>query len=333
MKMKQQWTFLIKRKSTNLLTPDLSNTFQFWSLLILGISSSICSLFIFYHYLSDPIRRHALHNHVVLIIIMANIIFILTDLSWTLDSLRRPGHILSSTPAFCMIWWFIDFTLSNTQRVILAWGSIEHHILIFHNTLVSTSKKRFVYHYLPLMILIIYLFSFYIGVIFLSSCNNKFEFTSIQCGSNFCYLNIKSLVLWDLIIHNILPTFIIAIFNLALLYRIIAQKNRIQQANQWRKNRRMSMQILLLSAVYLFLHFPLTILILVQLFQDTKLQFSFGVQFYIFFLTYSVTLLLPFVIYLNYLFNDKHQHRRISPPVLTFSQHQRMYAPDIAIIK
>ncbi len=325
--MKQQWIFSIQSKSS-----ELSNTFQFWSLLILGIPSLVCSLFILYQYLSDRIRRHALHNHTILIILMANIILILTDFSWMLDSLRRPGHVLLSTPAFCMIWWFLDFTLYNTQTIILAWASIERHVLIFHSKLVSTPKTKFYYHYLPPIILLIYLVCFYLGVIYFPPCNNKFEYSSIECGSHPCYLNIKYLALWDSIVHNVLPTLIIALFSLALLYRVIVQKKRIRESIQWQQHRRMSMQLLPLSAVYLFLNFPLTIIMLVQLFQDKGLRFDFGGQLYIFFLTYSVTLLLPFVVYVSYFVNDKGQRQRISP-ILTFSQHQRMYNRDVTIIE
>jgi hypothetical protein len=265
---------------------------------------------------------------------MTNIILIITDVSWMLDSLRRPEHVLSATPTFCMIWWFLDFTLYNTQTVILAWASIERHILIFHSKLVLTRKGKILYHYLPPVILIIYLISFYIGVIFLLPCTNKFDFTTVECGANPCYLSLKLFSLWDLIVHSVLPSLIIAIFSLALLYRVIAQKKRLRQPIQWREHRRISMQLLLLSAVYLFLNIPLTVIILVQLSQDTRPQLGFGAQLYIFFLTYGVSLSLPFVVCLGYLSKDRQQLRRIAP-ILTISQHQRMYdrREDVAVIE
>jgi len=330
--MREQWKFLMTSKNAELPILNISNKFQFWSLLIVGIPSLICSLFILYQYLSNPVRRRALHNHTILIIIMANLILILTDFSWMLDSFRRPGHILSATPAFCMIWWFFDFTLYNTQTVILAWTSIERHILIFHSHLISTRKKKYYYHYLPPIILIVYLICFYIGVIFFPPCTNEFEFTSVECGSNPCYLNKIFLALWDSILHSVLPTFIIAIFSLALIYRVIAHKKRIRQPIRWRKHRRMTIQLVSLSAVYLFLNFPLTIIMLIQIFQETGPQLGFGTQFYIFFLTYSVTLSLPFVVYLSYLSNDKHSNQRISPTI-TISQNQRMYTREVATIE
>lgn len=331
--------FSIKRiveselRSADLFTSQISNAFQFWSLIIFGVLSLICSLFIFYRYLSNSTRRHALHNHAILLIIMTNVILILTDFSWMLDSLRRPGSILSATPAFCMIWWFFDFTLYNAQTVILAWASIERHILIFHSKLVSTRKNRILYHYLPPVIIIIYMVGFYSGVVFFPPCTNEFDFTVVECGSNPCYLSIEFFASWDIIVHSFIGSIIIAIFSLALLYRVIAQKKQLRQPIRWRKHRRMSIQLLSLSAVYLFLNIPLTIIMFVQLRDDTRPQFGFGTQLYIFFLTYGVSLSLPFVVCLSYLSNDKRRRSRRITPILTISQHQRMYARGVPAIE
>jgi hypothetical protein len=330
--MKKHSKFAITPKSADVSTPDLSDAFQFWSILSFGIPSLICSLFIFYRYLSDPIRRHALYNHPILIILMANTMLILTDFLWTLDSLRRPGHVLSSTPTFCMFWWVLDFNLYNTQTLILAWASIERHILIFHSQLILTRKRKFYYHYLPPIILIIYLTSFYVGVVFFPPCDNEFDFTSVECGSDPCYLNITFLALWDLIVNNAIPTLTIAIFSFALFYRVIAHRKRIRQPIQWRRYRRMAMQLFSLSAVYLFLNFPFTLILIIYLFRSPESQSSLGTQLYIFFLTYSVSLSLPFVVLLNYLSNDKNHNQRISP-IHTNSQRQRIPERNIATIE
>ncbi|CAF1470225.1 unnamed protein product [Rotaria sordida] len=239
--MHQRWKFSIKpnvhssSKSADIDTSGISIAFQFWSLLIVGILSLICSLFVFYRYLSNHTRLYALHNHFILLLMMTNIILILTDFSWMLDSLRQSGRALSATSPFSMIWWTVDFSLYNTQTLILAWASIERHILIFHSKMISTRKQKFYYHYLSYTILIIYLFTFYIGVIFLPPCKNEFNFNAVECGLNPCYLSIQFLVLWDLIIHNALPTLIIAIFSLPLLYRIISHKKTTSTTNSMAK--------------------------------------------------------------------------------------------------
>ena len=302
-------------KSGEMDIPDVSLNIQFWLLLIFTVLSLLCSLIVIYRYLSNQNLRNGLHNHSILLIIIINVLVIFTDVSWMLDNLRREGEVWSPTAAFCVIWWILDDTLYGLQTGILAWASIERHILIFHSKYVSTRKQKLLYRCLPPSILIIYQLSFHVSVLVFPSCENVFHFDEIQCGSNPCYLKITFLSLWDLIVNSVIPTLIIAIFNMALLYRIIAQKQRLRQPIQWRKHRRMSVQLLSLSAVYLFLNLPMIVIMLIQLIQDADPQVGFGAQLYIFILTYSVTLSLPFVVCCNRLSVDKHRHIQVSPTV------------------
>lgn len=295
---------------------EISTNLQFWILLIFTIPSLICSLFVIYRYLSNQILRNGLHNHSILLLVIVNVILIITDVSWMLDNLRRGGQVFSPTPSFCLLWWIIDDSLYGLQTVILAWASIERHILIFHSKYVSTRKQKLIYRCLPPSLLTIYMFVFHIGVILYAPCENQFDYNELECGSNPCYLNVTFLSTWDLIVNSIIPTLIIAIFNLALLYRIIAQKQRLRQPIDWRKHRRMSMQLLSLSGVYLFLNLPMIVIMFIQLIQSTDPQTGFGTQLYIFILTYSVTLSLPFVVCLNRLSLDKRRLVQISPTVV-----------------
>lgn len=310
---------------------EIPHPLQFWLLLIFTISSLICSLFIIYRYLSNRTIRNGLHNHCILLIIIVNVLLIVTDVSWMLDNLRRAGRVLSPTPIFCLIWWLFDDCLYNIQTLVLAWASIERHILIFHSKYIITSRQKLFYHYLPPIILIIYLFTFHMGVLFFAPCKNEFNFNSIECGSNPCYLNIHFLVLWDIFVNNVIPTLIIAIFNIGLLYRVINQKKRLRQPIQWKKHRRMSMQLLSISAVYLFLNLPMVVLLLVQLIHNIESKVGFGTQLYIFIVTHSVTLSLPFVVCFNRLSIDKHRRIRISPTI-TCAPLRKSVAREVAVI-
>jgi hypothetical protein len=48
----------------------------------------------------------------------------------------------------------------------MAWLAIERHILIFHDRWVSNRRGRFLFHYLPLIILVTYILVFYSIAIF-----------------------------------------------------------------------------------------------------------------------------------------------------------------------
>ncbi|CAF1103219.1 unnamed protein product [Adineta ricciae] len=294
-------------------TPDLSTTLQFWLLLTFAVLSLICSTFTIYCFLSNRKMRHGLHNHSILFLIITNVILIFTDVLWMLISLYQVGPPPIPTTSFCLTWWVIDDSLYNIQAFILAWASIERHLLIFHSRYITTQKQKFLLHYLPPLIIIIYLFSFHIHVLVFPSCENSFDFTDLQCGSSPCYVAVNFITIWDTIVNNVLPTLIIVTFNVALLYRIIRQKKRLRQPIQWRKHRRMSMQLISVSAVYVFLHLPMIIITFIQMVQGKDPSVDFGGQMYVFIATYSVTLSLPVVVCVNFLSLDKHRHVRISP--------------------
>lgn len=289
----------------------LSYTLRFWLLLVFAVPSLLCSLFICSYYLFDRKRRRAVQNHAIFIIILCNVILILTDLCWILHSLHNSGLVLSATATFCTIWWFLDYCLYGIQTVMLAWASIERHILVFHGHLLSTTRKRVIYHYSPLIVLLLYALLFYSVVVFLPPCANEFDFSSVECGVNPCFLQVRLLRLWESVMHSVVPSLIIAIFSLALLYRTIRHRTRLRQPIQWRKHRRMSVQMLSLSSVYLFMNLPLTVFTLLRVISPTKPQFGFAFQLYQFLLEYSVTLSLPFVVLLSCTSTERRQ--RVSP--------------------
>ncbi|CAF1031121.1 unnamed protein product [Adineta steineri] len=309
----------------------VSYNLRFWLLLFFAIFSFICSIFIIYRYLSNRKMRNGLHNHCIVLIIIINVLLIVTDIIWTLVSLHNTGRSPSATSSFCLIWWLFDDALYNSQTAILAWASIERHILIFHSKHVTTQKQKLIYHYLPPILLIIYIFTFHINVLFFQSCENSFNFNDLQCGSQPCYLGRNFLTIWDTIVNNAMPTVIITIFNFALLYRIIAQKKRLRQPIQWKKHRRMSMQLISLSAVYCFLDLPMVIFLFIQLIQDKDPDVSFISQLYLFIVTYSITLLLPFVVCLNSLTIDRQRHIRISATV-TLPLYKKPFGQKIETI-
>ncbi|CAF4078630.1 unnamed protein product, partial [Adineta steineri] len=192
---------------------------RFWLYLIFLIPSVLCALFCLYHFLIDRVLRKALNNHVVMLILFLGVFLNLTDIVWYID-FYRTGHPLSLTEAFCMTWTYIDYAVFVSITLLIAWGSIERHILIFHQNLVSTQIKRFLVHYLPLFTLTMYPFIYYIIIYFVLPCDPWIDFTTSGCGISACAYNTAFLGMWDSIAHNIVPIFTIVIFSLALFGRI-----------------------------------------------------------------------------------------------------------------
>jgi hypothetical protein len=55
----------------------------------------------------------------------------------------RTGTIISFTPAFCQAWVFIGSSMYISVFILMAWASIERHILIFHAKWFATKNKMF----------------------------------------------------------------------------------------------------------------------------------------------------------------------------------------------
>lgn len=134
---------------------------RFWLYVIFIIPSVLCAIFCLYHFLINRTLRNALNNHIIMLILFFGLFLNLTDLVWFADYYRT-GHPLSLTKVFCFTWTYIDYAVFVTISLLVAWGSIERHILIFHQNLVATQTKRFLIHYLPLPTCSIYPFIYYI---------------------------------------------------------------------------------------------------------------------------------------------------------------------------
>ncbi len=143
------------QKEKNTVDIGISQLVQFWLYLFLEIPSVICSIFVLYHLLFNRILRTALHNHIIIILLGINLIIELTNIPWILHYYRL-GHVVQATRGFCMIWIFIDEALSVTTTILFAWATIERHILIFHDQLVSTRIEVLFVHYFPIGFLIVY---------------------------------------------------------------------------------------------------------------------------------------------------------------------------------
>jgi len=195
---------------------------------------------------------------------------------------------------FCSIWGFIDWGLYITQSILFAWASIERHILIFHDGLVSTRKKRFFVHYLPLIVLLPYCLIFYSIIYYFPPCKNFFNDLDMICVRSCLFQDNAVINMWETIAHQILPTLIIIIFSIALLLRVLRQKHRIHHVIQWRKHRKMTIQLLSISFLYLVFSFPNTIMVLMYICGLTE-QIGGEAQLYVEFFSYLVILLFPFV--------------------------------------
>ena len=274
----------------------ISKTVRFWIYLILLIPSILCSLIFMIYVLFNRTARNAIHNHVIAIVIFIGLIYQGTLYPWMLYYYRTE-EVWHRSGLFCTIWAFFDWGLYYVQTILFAWATMERHILIFHDKWVSTEKKRFFVHYLPMILILVYSLTFYIVVTFFPSCENIFNDFDIVCA-RLCFAQTNGLYMWDVIFHQTLPNLFIVIFSAALLIRVLLRKCRTHQPIQWRKHRKMTIQLLSIAILYLFFAFPIA---LMNLMYFCGLSEDLGLEFYEYFLffNYLMLLLLPFACVLS----------------------------------
>ena len=272
---------------------------QFWSLLVFQIPSLACTLFLLYHLLRERHLRKAMHNHVIIILLVLTLGIELFDNPLYIDANRMGGSQNSFTmvPSVCLMWWLFDYGAYGAITVFLAWGSIERHILVFHHhQLLRTARQKFFIHYLPLFAISVYVTVFYVVVILFPPCENKFDMQSLICGLSPCYEDVAYLNLWDYLINGIVCSFVETAFSIGLLVRVLCQKRRAHRPMNWRKHRKMSFQLISVSCLSLTIVFPQSLITVVQQFGGPSLSdFGSSVDPYLFFLYTYVVLLLPFI--------------------------------------
>lgn len=265
---------------------------RFWILVCFNIPAFICAVFLLFNLLFKRTLSKELHNHVIILILCLTIAIQLIDVNFYI-LFAEFGRVWLSAPFFCNLWSFVAVGLYDLIAMLLTWAAIERHILIFHSLLLHTQKKRFIFHYLPLFIVIIYNFSAHIYLIFFPPCETFYDYTQPWCGFP-CYFSEPSLGSYDAVANYFLPISLIIIFNFALVVRFIRRKRRANLGFQWRKHRRMILQLLSISLLVLIFFVPMVSLFFAHV-NGLPAEIGENAQLYLYFFNYFVVFLLPFV--------------------------------------
>lgn len=108
-----------------------------------------------------------------------------------------------------------------------------------------------------MMILIIYPTIWYTAVIFSSStiCTYKPDYFSMLCGAP-CFFGVFFYLYFIIYGHHLLPIFITTFVNLFLIINVMSRKAKMKRINSWRKNWRMTSQLLSVAIFYLVIWLP-----------------------------------------------------------------------------
>lgn len=158
--------------------PSILSRVKFWLLFLFSIPSTICSLLIFLYFYKRR-RRLSIQLHVILLLVLISFLQITTDNPFGIAYYYHECVPIRSN-FFCLWWNWWDYSTCSMLIMNMAWGSVERHILVFHNTLMSTRRKRQIFHLLPTLFVSIYPLLFYFAIIFLNSCENQWDYTMVS---------------------------------------------------------------------------------------------------------------------------------------------------------
>ena len=274
-----------------------SRVVQFWTYLIVEIPSLACLIYLLYQFLSNKKLRHALHNHVIIILLFLCLLVEIIDNPLYLDAFLHGGRSsFSPSPTVCLIWWLVDYGVYSSLTVFLAWASFERNMLIFYrHRCFGTRRRRLLFHYIPLGILTIYSASFYIGVMIFPPCENIYDYELDSCGSSPCFAGVPWLAYWDNLVNQILCILLEVVFNVCLIVRTIHQRYRIRHSVHWRQHRKMTIQLLSISSLSLSITLPVALLSTIQNTRPDIEHFVSMVATYFYYLNSFVVFFLPLI--------------------------------------
>jgi hypothetical protein len=273
----------------------LLNKIKFILLITLQIPGIILTLLIFTFLITHRTMLKDVQNQPLIFLLIINFLSLTIDLPMPINFYRL-GYVSPATAGYCTWWTFFEYSFNLASELLMGTISIQRHILIFHSNILQVRWKRYIYYYLPLLLSLIYPNIFYLFAIVIYPCDGtQWDFTSNGCGYNNCYiLYDKVLSTYDWIADDGLPAIIIIFSDTILVIRVIYQKSRRVQGVSWRKQRRMTLQLLGISSLYLIALLPSVVIGVIQEFSTwsfyAQIQSDYALD-----LTYLVCPLLPWI--------------------------------------
>ncbi|UJR32664.1 hypothetical protein I4U23_020124 [Adineta vaga] len=246
-------------------------------------------------FITNRIHLQKLQHQALLVLLIVNFIQLSINMPMVIHFLRL-GRISPETSTYCKLWMYVEFTLDCASVLLTAIMSIQRHILVFHANTLRIRFNKYIYYYLPLLLGITYPMIFYLATVVFYPCDDtQWNFTLNMCGDTTCFFsNDQILATFDWIVNTGLPVVVIIIGNATLIIRVIRQKLRRQQSVSWVKQRRMTLQLLSISCLYLITWSPTVVTSVIQQFEPSNYVYEIQ-EDYISDLTYLISFLLPWL--------------------------------------
>ncbi|CAF1006643.1 unnamed protein product [Adineta steineri] len=249
-------------------------SFWFYFVTICSIPSVVCFIFDFYQFIKHrkTLIYENITHHIILCLLINDFIQVFIIQPFTLVYFYF-GHIkYFYSVTYCMFWIYFNYTFINQSLIFTAYASVERYLLLFHKQLML--RHKILFHYIPLLITIVYLPCMLFYLIFLFPCTHNFDPTQYECGAP-CFAQSQPIGIINQIIHLFIPVTVLVFFNSFILIRVLAQKKRSAaavagslSANFWKQNSRMIIQLATICLLALAVWIPYVTSLLIQIFGD-----------------------------------------------------------------
>ena len=238
---------------------------KFITLISLQIPAIILSIFIFIHLFTNHRARLKPHKRSWCVLLLVNFFQLTTDIPMSL-SYYYHGIVQPMSNIYCTWWTWYSFTLLGIGLFLMAWISVERHILIFApQGILQVPKNRWLIQTIPLILCILWPVVFYaVSVVISPRCSTPWDFNLVMCGTP-CYFTVEFIGKFDFIFNIVLPISIVVFANIGLILRLICKKILIRKVLHWHKHRKMTLQLWIISSLYMGFWLPVTIVQLVQI--------------------------------------------------------------------
>ena len=293
--------------------------------------SFVCAIYILIHYAKKKSTLRSLPNHLIICLLIVSTWMISIDLFST-EFYYWNGIVPIQTTWACRFYNVSYFSISGLNRIFMAFMSIERHFLVFRPQLYRAHRSRFILHYLPIIIIILWSFTYSLVTDVFLTCNLlNFHYNRFLCGFT-CSLLLQHTAWIYVWIQVFFPTMITIIACVLLPIRFLSQKRKLQRL-EWRRARKMIIQMSIIATAYTIFWLPYTIVL--QLTTANIIPLGNYALTFILFDPYATSLLTPFIC-LHTIFgmlkfdNIKriirywfpHRRHTIQPRTTVMTQHQ-----------
>jgi hypothetical protein len=266
---------------------------RFILMVALEIPAIFVSIILFVYFAFNRPVCSKLKNHGWIILLIVNFFQLTLHLPMPM-SYYYLSYIWPATNAYCVWWTYCEYSLNAAGLFLTAWISVERHLLIFHAHRVFQQRwKKWIFHYIPIVFCLIWAPLFYFIIIVINPwCTTVWNFDQILCGFP-CYYGDEVLNQFVFGFAIILPIVTIILANVTLVIRVIYQKMSRQQAHNWRRHRKMVLQLWVVSSFHLGIWLPLVSTLLIE--RTVQPSFMIDQLETMQFAPYFVPLLLPMI--------------------------------------